>query len=93
VGKVSVLIEDGLELFFNSSDHLPPHFHAERPGEWEVRVFFLREEHQMVELKWGKLKKQSKKQLGTLCANVAAARGVLMKEWEQKVSQFTLGEE
>jgi hypothetical protein len=28
----------GLELFFNSLDHLPPHFHARRPGEWEIRV-------------------------------------------------------
>jgi len=32
---------DGLDLWFNSSDHLPPHFHARKPGEWEVRVYIL----------------------------------------------------
>ena len=29
----------GLDLFFNSLDHLPPHFHARRRGEWEIRVY------------------------------------------------------
>jgi hypothetical protein len=24
-----------------SNDHLPPHFHAKRKGQWEVRVYFL----------------------------------------------------
>jgi hypothetical protein len=33
----------GLELWFNSRDHLPPHFHAEKVGQWEVRVMFMRQ--------------------------------------------------
>ena len=31
------MAQEGLELFFNSSDHLEPHFHAERAGEWDPR--------------------------------------------------------
>ena len=70
MGKVSAFAQDGLELFFNSSDHLAPHFHAERPGEWEVRVFFLKDEASMVEIKWA-LKAPSKKELKKLCAAAA----------------------
>ncbi|MCB9520196.1 MAG: helix-turn-helix domain-containing protein [Myxococcales bacterium] len=37
--KLSSFVIDGLLLFFYSADHAPPHFHASRPGEWEIRVF------------------------------------------------------
>ncbi|MCC7382540.1 MAG: DUF4160 domain-containing protein [Deltaproteobacteria bacterium] len=42
-----------LDLWFNSNDHLPPHFHAEGDG-WEVKVFFRRQGDEMFELVWGK---------------------------------------
>ena len=29
----------GLDLVFLSDDHWPPHFHAKRRGEWEIRVY------------------------------------------------------
>ncbi|NCR39243.1 MAG: DUF4160 domain-containing protein [Microcystis aeruginosa W13-11] len=41
MGKVESFNLDGLDLFFNSHDHLPPHFHVRKPGQWEIRVFFL----------------------------------------------------
>ena len=52
VARVDCIAVPGVELFFNSLDHLPPHFHALRPGEWEVRVYFLKERAQMLDLKW-----------------------------------------
>jgi hypothetical protein len=91
VGKVSALAQAGLELFFNSLDHLAPHFHAERTGEWEVRVFFLNDEDHMIELKWGK--KPSPKILRELRAGAAKARLALLEEWEQKVNVTTPGKE
>lgn len=89
---MSAFAQDGLELFFNSSDHLAPHFHAERPGEWEVRVFFLRDEASMVDIKWA-LKAPSKKELKKLCADAAQVRPELLTEWEQKVNVTTPGTE
>jgi hypothetical protein len=84
VGKVSAFTQAGLELFFNSLDHLAPHFHAERPGEWEARVFFLNPEDSMIEVKWWS-KKPRKKTLRKLCAAAAQAREALLLEWEEKV--------
>ncbi len=41
MGKVEAFALEGLELWFNSSDHDPPHIHVTRRGKWEIRVFFL----------------------------------------------------
>lgn len=30
----------GLSCWFWSNDHDPPHFHAKKEGEWEIRVKF-----------------------------------------------------
>ena len=38
----------GLTLWFWSNDHEPPHFHAKRRGEWEVKVHFLLDAAEMV---------------------------------------------
>ena len=46
--RVACFAVIGLELWFNSDDHLPPHFHAEKAGEWQVRVHFLRERTEMI---------------------------------------------
>jgi hypothetical protein len=36
VPKVDAFSVAGLVLRFYSNDHMPPHFHAEKPGRWEV---------------------------------------------------------
>ncbi|MEI9942173.1 MAG: DUF4160 domain-containing protein [Pseudomonadota bacterium] len=73
----------GLDLWFNSADHKPPHFHAEKTDAWEVRVYFLRDPTEMVEVIWGgEPKAADLKKLRTLAA---AYRVQLFKEWEQKV--------
>lgn len=62
----------------------PPHFHAERTGEWEVRVFFMMAESEMIEVKRAR-KKPSAKVLRGLCAKAAEHREALLVEFEQKV--------
>jgi len=73
----------GLELWFNSADHKPPHFHAEKTAAWEVRVFFMRDPTEMVELIWGDEPKAA--DFKTLRKLTAAHRVQLLEEWEQKV--------
>ena len=50
MGRVDAFQLAGLSLWFNANEHEPPHFHAERPGEWELRVFFLAPEEEMFEV-------------------------------------------
>ena len=74
----------GMKLWFYSSDHDPPHFHAKRNGEWEMRVKFLENEEEMLELIWRKTSKSSvsardKKLLQEM---VDEHRPALLREWE-----------
>jgi hypothetical protein len=36
--RVSAFSIEGLEVFFHTLDHCPPHFHVLKSGEWEIRV-------------------------------------------------------
>ncbi len=77
----------GLDLWFNSDDHLPPHFHAERSGEWEVRVHFLRERDEMFEVKWTTRKgRPGKGDLRALARLAESHRAELLQEWQEKVN-------
>lgn len=38
MGRVQAFSIPGLDCWFPSLDHDPPHFHVRRPGEWEIRV-------------------------------------------------------
>jgi len=73
----------GLDLWFNSADHKPPHFHAEKLGEWELRVYFLREKSEMHEKKWGKDPRAA--ELKKLLSAAEEHREELLREWEQRV--------
>jgi hypothetical protein len=53
VPKIDAFQIAGLDLWFNSADHQPPHFHAEWPDGGEVRVYLLRDPDEMVERKVG----------------------------------------
>jgi len=78
----------GLELWFNSSDHLPPHFHARRAGKFELRVFFLMctETHMEVSVKWMDRKRGvSRKHLDALQEGAVRFRVELLEEWEEEV--------
>jgi hypothetical protein len=81
----------GLDLWFNSADHWPPHFHAERPGEWEVRVMFLRHGAAMIELVWADKKGPSARDGKKIRRAVEGARDRLLAEWEAKVAPSAPG--
>ena len=88
MGQVECISVPGLRLWFNSLDHGPPHFHALRPGEWEIRVFFRTSTDECLcyELKWRKRRAPTAGQLDQLRVLVARNRAALYEEWERKVS-------
>ena len=73
---------DDIETWFHSGDHEPPHFHAKRKGEWEVRVYFLRSPSEMIDIKWNK-KKRRPNGLKTICSLAEENRIQLLEQWEQ----------
>ncbi|MGA3212341.1 MAG: DUF4160 domain-containing protein [Terriglobales bacterium] len=87
MGKVEAFALAGIEVWFNSNDHIPPHFHAKRPGEWEIRVFFLEctAGNLAFQIKWGKKKGPLSGERAAMLAAVLKHRAALLKEWEQKV--------
>jgi hypothetical protein len=83
MGQVDAFRVSGLDLWFNSADHKPPHFHAERIRLWEIRVYFLRDSNEMVEKAWGQTPR--KQELKRLLALTEEHRVQLLEEWERKV--------
>ena len=48
---IEAFVIDGIKMWFWSDDHDPPHFHAKKSGgEWAVRVFFLLDPAEMIEV-------------------------------------------
>lgn len=85
MGRVECIAVDGLDLWFNSNDHLPPHFHARRRGEYELRIYFLvcTAGHLEYDVKWGKgSTSKVREQLRDLAVQNRVA---LLDEWERKV--------
>jgi len=88
MGRVGAFGVAGLDLWFTSSDHLPPHFHASRRGQWEVRVFFLlcTDRHLEWSLKWKDRRRTiSRGVLESLRERSIRFRVQLLEEWEAKV--------
>ncbi|MGH9892219.1 MAG: DUF4160 domain-containing protein [bacterium] len=85
MGRVDAFEVPGLRLWFNSSDHLPVHFHASRRGEWEIRVYFLlcSEGYLEYDLKWGDVPPRA--ELEAILRSTLEHRGALLEEWEAKV--------
>jgi hypothetical protein len=87
MAKLKCISISGIQLWFYSNDHEPPHFHAKRKGEWEYRVKFLESAEEMFELVWSKKKRQmTKVQRENLLELVEGYRIEILREWEQKVS-------
>jgi hypothetical protein len=72
----------GLKLWFWSGDHEPPHFHAKKSGEWEIKIFFLLAEQSMIEIKWAD-KQPSAKIIKKICELSRHNRVLLLEEWER----------
>lgn len=74
---------DGLKIWFWSNDHEPPHFHAKRKGEWEVKVCFMLDQAEMIEvMAWSK-RRPTKTMLKSLTASAAKHRVELLKQWQE----------
>ena len=86
MGQVEAFTLQGLKLWFNSSDHLPPHVHVKRRGDWEIRVFFLEctENHLACEHNWGR-RSPSATERSAILEAVLEHRVALLEEWERKV--------
>ena len=72
-----------LKIWFWSNDHEPPHFHAKRSGEWEVKVSFMLDQLEMVEIESWSKKQPSKKVLKELTTLAQAHRIALLEQWEE----------
>jgi hypothetical protein len=79
MAKLECLAIPGIELWFVSQDHLPPHFHAKRKGQWEVRVFFLEgSTSKMFQVVWIKVKELHRIDLKLLEEKVTGKRAELL---------------
>lgn len=85
MGKVDCIQVAGLSLWFNSNDHLPPHFHVNKTDDWEMRIYFLGCSDGFLDfdIKWGN--GPSAKVQRELLTMVLVKRAALFLEWEQKV--------
>ena len=86
--RVEAFAINGIELWFNSADHDPAHFHARKPGAWEIRVSIVSTTNKTLSysFKWptrgatvaGRLQKE-------LRDATVRHRVTLLVEWENKV--------
>ena len=88
--KVACIEIPGLELWFNSLDHGPPHFHVRKAGQWEIRIYFRSCTESRLDFdekfRLGK-RGPSGKDRALVLREVLNHRDELFREWEQKVSQ------
>ncbi len=86
MGRVKAFELVGIECWFWSDDHNPPHFNAKRRGQWCFKVFFLRAKEQMLERERGPRGEISARDRRDLCRLAETHRLELLKEWERKVN-------
>jgi hypothetical protein len=87
VPRVVCLSVKGTELWFNSNDHLLPHFQSERLGDWEIKVHFMRARSEMVEVVYTtRPRHPTKRELKELLLQSEKLRVALLKEFEDKVN-------
>ena len=82
--RVECISVPGLRAWFITGDHIPWHFHLEKRGEWEVKMFFMRERNEMIEIVWGPGPRGKLKREITQAAE--QNRDELLNEWESAQS-------
>ena len=86
MGKVSCFNLYGIDCWFWSQDHRPPHFHAKKKGCWEVQVYFLKTRNDMIVRVQGGLRGRiSSTDANALRDKAEQYRAELYIEWEKKV--------
>jgi hypothetical protein len=85
VGRVESVKIGGLDLWFNSHDHLPPHVHVRKGGHWEIRIYFLLATADALEyqLKWGRSLRAG--EIRIIRDAIMGHKVELLAEWETKV--------
>lgn len=81
---------DGIVIVFYSNDHAPPHFHARKPGEWEIRVFLEDSEDAAFhfDFKWqSKAEGLSRSEISLISEFVRSNRESLKLEWKTFVCE------
>lgn len=72
----------GVTVWFWSNDHEPPHFHAKRRGAWEVKVGFLLDATEMLEIVWSE-KEPSKMAVKEVTSLAEKHRVALLAQWQE----------
>ena len=83
MARVRAFQIEGVYCWFYSDDHEPPHFHAKREGEWEVKVRFLQPRASMFEYQAWSLRKMSRRHWRSLCEETESHREALLAQWEE----------
>jgi hypothetical protein len=81
VAVVKAFAIDGVEMWFWSNDHEPPHFHARRPGEWSVDVYFLSDDDEMLRNLRPVTAHMRRIDRRAIVGGAAAKRSALLREW------------
>ena len=86
MGKVTSFNLEGIECWFHSQEHRPPHFHAKKRGHWHIRIYFMEAKSNMAERARGPRGRISSADRNTICDIAEWYRGELLLEWEKKVN-------
>lgn len=89
MGKIGGFNLNGLEAFFQSGDHRPPHFHVKKKGEWEIRVYIATTTKSNLDYSFKFPKNNSKtidsKEKEKIINFVINKRESLLVDWETQV--------
>lgn len=86
--RVEAFTIDGLDLWFNSADHAPAHFHARKPGQWEIRVNILATTPETLafSFEWPRRGASVSARIQKLLRDATIGyRLALLAEWDEKV--------
>jgi hypothetical protein len=88
LGRVHAFSIPGLDCWFPSLDHDPPHIHVRRPGEWEITVRIMTTTRANLDWrpKWPPAFGGPTRSLRKVLARLVVEHRVdLLREWERKV--------
>lgn len=87
MAKISAFEIPGLDCWFYSRDHHPPHFHVKKSGCWEIKVYILESGYEtLFPKRRGRGKPPTSKEIKSVLDALSAHRDVILKEWEEKVN-------
>ncbi len=89
LGRIEEFNLPGLQAFFRSNDHLPPHFHVKKTGTWEIRVYILTSSRKKLDYSFKFPKNQSvnltSKEIKEIINFIISNRERLLLGWQTQV--------